>query len=354
MKQLAFIIGAVAAALAIASAAPGSTALAAEADAAAPVLDTDFPDPFVLPTSDGLVAYATNTYRRGHLVHVQMSRSADGRTWSPPHEAMPVTPAWARQDQPDIWAPEVIKAYGRYVMYFSARHATLTRPDGLTLCVGAAISDKPEGPFQPMTQPLTCGGRYGVIDASPFRDGDKLWLYLKSDSNCCGEPIRIFAQRLSDNGLDLVGQPTALDGVTNDRNWEGGVVEAPRMVAHGGAHWLFYSANDYSGWPYAVGVAECRRLKGPCEDSPRNPILSSTGVGPGALVGPGGESLFHWQGQTWMAFHGWRRRDGDRWRYRALYIAPVEWTSDGPEIGAPVAPAEDSAASTDAPDDAGQ
>lgn len=324
----------------------------AEAPTAAPVLDTDFPDPFILPVEGGLVAYATNTWRHGHLVHVQVSLSRDGRNWSAPRDAMPVTPAWAVQEQPDIWAPEVIKAYGRYVMYFSARSSTVRRPDGLSLCVGAAISDRPEGPFQPMAQPLTCGGQYGAIDASPFRDGNDLWLYVKTDGNCCGAPIKVLAQRLAPNGLDLVGERTVLDAVTNDRNWEGNVVEAPRMVAHNGGYFLFYSASDYSNRAYAVGFARCERPKGPCLDALQNPILSSTGTGPDALVGPGGESLFHWQGETWMAFHGWRRRDGDGWRYRALYIAPVDWTKDGPVVGSPVSPSASSNGAATA-DDAG-
>ena len=136
-----------------------------------PVLDADFPDPFVLATEGELFAYATNTRRRGKTIHVQMSRSTDGRSWSASTEAMPTPPPWARRDRPDIWAPEAIRIGDRYVLYFSARHASQTRPDGLTLCVGAAVSAAPEGPFVPQAEPLTCGGPLGVIDASPSRNG---------------------------------------------------------------------------------------------------------------------------------------------------------------------------------------
>jgi beta-xylosidase len=297
-----------------------------------PVLDMDFPDPFVLATDEGLFAYATNTSRGGRRLNVQASRSSDGRSWAHPWDAMPQAPAWARRPEPDIWAPEASRIGDRYVLYFSARHATRRRPDGLTLCVGAAVSDRPEGPFTPQPAPLTCGGQHGVIDASPFRDGADLWLYVKTDGNCCRTPIRFEALRLSPDGLAIVGDPTVIEGVTNDAAWEGQVVEAPQMVRHDGRYWLFYSGADYGGRAYAAGYALCDGPAGPCRDAPRNPILAST-PGLRGLVGPGHPSLFQRDGQDWIAYHGWRRplTDG-RWGYRALYLDRVDWSSGAPVI----------------------
>lgn len=298
-----------------------------------PVLDQEFADPFVLPVDDGLVAYSTNVRKRGRGTNVQMSTSTDGRTWSPPRDAMPMRPAWVLQSRPDIWAPEAIQIGERYVLYFSARHATRQRPDGLTLCVGSATSDTPEGPFIPQAEPLTCGGPLGVIDASPFRDGDDLWLYVKSDGNCCRTPITIVAQRLSSDGLALQGEPATIAGLSNDAPWEGRVVEAQQMVVHDGRYLMFYAANDYGGRDYATGYAVCDGPMGPCRDAPENPILKST-AGLQGLVGPGHQSIFDWQGRTWIAFHGWRRplTDG-RWGYRALYVSPLSWVDGRPAIG---------------------
>lgn len=297
-----------------------------------PVIDADFPDPFVVATDKGLVAYATNSRRRGRLVNVQMSQSADGRSWSAPQDAMPEAPAWAKRGQPDIWAPEVLRIGERYVMYFSARHATQTRPDGLTLCVGAAVAETAQGPFIAQSEPLTCGGALGVIDANPFRDGDDLWLYVKTDGNCCRVPTTLVAQRLSPDGLSLSGQPSVVQGFTNDAGWEGGVVEAPQMVVHDGRYHLFYSANDFGGRAYATGYAACESPAGPCRDASANPILASTS-GLRGLVGPGHPGLFEYGGQTLIAYHGWRRplTDG-RWGHRALYIDRIEWTPAGPVV----------------------
>jgi beta-xylosidase len=308
---------------------------------ARPVLDSDFPDPFVLPVDDGLVAYATNTTRGGRRINVQMSRSVDGRDWSAPRDAMPEAPPWARRDRPDIWAPEAIRLGERYVLYFSARHATLRRPDGLTLCIGAAVSDDATGPFTPEPEPLTCGDEHGVIDASPFRDGADLWLYVKTDGNCCRTPTRFEALRLSADGLAIAASPVVLRGIANDAPWEGQVVEAPQMVIHDGRYWMFYSGADYGGRAYATGYALCDGPTGPCQDASHNPILASTS-GMRGLVGPGHPGLFERDGETWIAYHGWRRplTDG-RWGYRALYLDRVDWTSGRPVIvpGMSTAPA---------------
>ncbi|ESQ90146.1 hypothetical protein ABAC460_10370 [Asticcacaulis sp. AC460] len=296
-----------------------------------PVLDVNFPDPFVLVTKDGLVAYATNSNIGNRHLNVQLSRSADGLTWSAPVDAMPRTPSWARRYGSDIWAPEVMKVGDKYVMYFSARHARKLRPDGLTLCVGVAVADAPEGPFLPKGEPLTCGGDIGAIDANPFRDGDDLWLYVKTDGNCCGVPTGIIAQRLSPDGLALTGEPHVVSGVTNDMPWEGGVIEATQMIKRGPIYWMFYAGNDYSNEKYATGYAMCKTPIGPCLDAKENPILKSE-PGTPPLTGPGHQSLFEIDGDMWIAYHGWLGSDADHNRRRAMYIDLVDWSTGLPVV----------------------
>ena len=298
------------------------------AHAVTPALDIDFPDPLVLPVDGGLVAYSTNGRHEGKRLNVPFSRSTDGKSWNAPTDAMPVLPRWVRSSGPDIWAPEVIKIGDKYVMYFTGRHKTRMRPDGLTLCVGVAVADKPDGPFQAQSAPLTCGGELGVIDPSPFRDGDDLWLYVKTDGNCCGVPIGIIAQRLTADGQHLAGQPALVTGVTNDQPWEGGVVEGEQMIKHDGQYYMIYAANDYGGDKYATGYAVCAGPAGPCRDATENPILKSQPD----LVGPGHQSVFEFQGRTWIAYHAWRHIDDRRQRYRAMYISPLDWVDGKPVI----------------------
>jgi beta-xylosidase len=243
---------------------------------------------------------------------------------------MPKLPPWVRRRDPDVWAPEVMRIGPTYVLFYSARHATLRRPDGLTLCIGAAVATSPSGPFVPQPKPLTCGGRTGVIDASPFRDGQKLWLYVKSDGNCCGEPVSISAVPLAEDGLRVTGPPSVVAGLTNDQSWEGHVVEAPQMVRHDGRYFIFFAGNDYGGERYATGYAACESATGPCRDAPENPVLTSTSV---AVSGPGHQSVYTLKDKRFIAFHGWRQTDGRR--YRAMYTLPLNWRDNRPEIGRP-------------------
>ena len=246
---------------------------------------------------------------------------------------MPEEPAWARRGDADIWAPEAIRVGDRYVLYFSARHATLRRPDGLTLCVGAAVADRPDGPFTPLPQPLSCSPPHGVIDASPFRDADgALWLLLKTDGNCCDTPIRILAARLTPDGLACASEPVVVEGLTNDQPWEGGVIEAPQMVVRDGRHVMIYAGNDFGARDYAVGYALCDGPTGPCVDGADNPILSRDSEG--RPNGPGHPSIFAWGGRDWIAYHVWRPSIGGQPRYRAMRIAPLEWRDGRPVVGA--------------------
>lgn len=305
----------------------------------APVLDAAFADPFVLPVADGLVAYATNrTEADGTHTHTPVSTSRDGRHWTTPVEAMPDAPPWARAGRPDIWAPEAMRIGTRYVLFFSARHATRSRPDGLTLCIGAAVALQPTGPFVPQSEPLTCGGEHGVIDVSPFRDEDadadgngneRLWLIYKTDGNCCGVHTTFVTQRLRADGLALTGPAHVLAGARNDQPWEGRVIEAPQLLRRDGQLWLFYAGNDYGNGAYATGYARCDSPLGPCHDAPENPILRSL-PGTPPLVGPGHQSVFHHAGRDWIAYHGWRAATGDHPRYRAMYVQPLDWRDGRP------------------------
>jgi beta-xylosidase len=316
--------------LACAPAPPTPPAQADAPPAARPVLNADFPDPFVLPVGDGLFAYATNTRQGGRRLNIQVSRSIDGVSWSVPSEAMPAVPAWALASRSDLWAPEAIRIGKRYVLYFSARHATRMRPDGRSLCVGAAVAAAPEGPFVPQPQPLTCGGTHGVIDASPFRDGDALWLYVKTDGNCCDAPTGVQALPLTADGLAPAGAPVTLRGLAADRPWEGRVVEAPHMVKVEGRYLMFYAGNDYGGAYYATGYATCDSATGPCRDAAENPILhSNDGAG---IVGPGHPAVVRRAGRTWIIYHGWRAAHDGGARYRAMYIDRLDWSDGRPLV----------------------
>ncbi|HAK92532.1 MAG TPA: glycoside hydrolase, partial [Massilia timonae] len=201
-------------------------------------------------------------------------------------------------------------------------------------CVGAALARSPRGPFvDSAAAPLICQAALGgTIDASPFQDGGRLYLYFKNDGNCCKQPTHIFAQELRPDGLGLVGQPVRL--LTNGRAWEGKVIEAPTMVLRDGRYTLLYSANDFGDGSYAAGHASCVGPLGPCQPVGDGPFLKSRPEV--ALMGPGHQSVFRAGGRDYIAYHAWELEpDGSRGKRRFLYIDKLDWVDGAPVVRGP-------------------
>jgi beta-xylosidase len=279
-----------------------------------PVWNHDFPDPFVLKVGGTYYAYATNG---GHS-HVQTLTSTDLVHWRRGPDALPHVGSWTYAGQ--TWAPEVLaRSDGTYVLYYTAN-----------LCVGRAVASKPLGPFaDTSTRPLVCQSSLGgSIDASPFRDDDgRLYLVWKNDGNHIGRQTQIWAQRLSPDGLRLVGPRRAIE--RNDAPWEAGVVEGPMLWKHDGRYVLFYSGNAFDSDSYAVGYATCATPLGPCRDAPENPILARAC----RAQGPGHNALLEVGGQTWIVYHAWLpAHAGDK---RVLWIDRLDWRDGKPRVQGP-------------------
>jgi beta-xylosidase len=269
-----------------------------------PVIDDDFPDPFVLRDGDAYYAYATTDGAQ----HLQLRKSADLVTWEELPDPLPKLPVWSTGD---TWAPEVMKTSAGYVLYYTAHDSDLKRPDsGGSQCITLATSDKPEGPFVDSSKaPLVCQAKEGgSIDATPFTDTDgKRYLIWKNDGNCCGLPTRFTIQRLSSDGLELGGKATDM-GVVNNEPWEGAVIEAPTLLHHEDTYYLFYSANNYDSELYSVGYATSKTIEGPYKDAAENPILASAWnkEATSEARGPGHQSIVaDAKGQLWIVYHAW-------------------------------------------------
>ena len=293
-----------------------------------PVLRRDFADPFVLKDGDTYYAYATNASG----ANVQVATSPDLAKWKVLTDAMPAAGAWTKLGGSFIWAPEVMKIADKFVLYYTARDKASDRQ-----CVGVAVADKPDGKFKDSNdKPLVCqADEGGTIDASPFRDGDKLYLYYKHDGNCCSMATYLYVQELAPDGLSLVGEPTRL--VSNDRAWEGRVVEAPTMWKQDGKYYLFFSANNYAGIEYSVGYANCDSPVGPCEDAPENPILASRMTQKPLVIGPGHQTIIvDDDGETWLVYHVWEVTSaGTRGSSRFMWLDKLDWSTGKPVVKGP-------------------
>jgi len=293
-----------------------------------PVLRGDFADPHVLKEGDTYYAYATNAASR----NVQVASSTDLVKWTLLPDAMPSLASWARPGGSLVWAPEVMKISDKFVLYYTARDKTSNKQ-----CVGVATSDKPEGKFRDTnTAPMVCQAQEGgTIDAHPYKDGDKLYLYYKNDGNCCAMATWLYVQEMTPDGLGLVGDPVRL--VRNDRNWEGRVVEAPTMWKHEDKYYLFFSANNYAGFEYAVGYANCQSPMGPCEDAPENPILASRMKERPLVIGPGHQTIIEDDdGEAWLVYHVWEvTTAGLRGNRRFMWIDRLTFEGGKPVIQGP-------------------
>lgn len=289
-----------------------------------PVYAENFPDPGVLRVGDTYHVYGTNTSAE----NVPTMTSTDLVTWADGPDALPDVGTWAVGG--NTWAPEVLAAGGRYLLYYTARSISTGKQ-----CIGRAVATAPTGPFaDPDPGPLVCeAAEGGSIDASPFRDTDgRLYLYWKNDGNCCAKPVRLYGQALSADGMRLTGRRATL--LTNTKPWQGNLVEAPQMVRRGKTHVLFYSANAYDTDRYAMGYAGCRGALGPCADA-GEPVLRSSD----SAAGPGhGYVVTTPEGGTWIIYHAWQPQTiGSVSPGRQLWLDEVEWTGDRPVVRGPTA-----------------
>ncbi len=177
---------------------------------------------------------------------------------------------WAARQ---MWAPDAAYRNGRYYFYFPAKdHQGIFR-------IGAAVSDRPEGPFTPQPQPIR--GSYS-IDPAMFTDDDgRTYMYfggiwggqLQRWSNGRFDPngsntdlgrddqpaLMPRVARMSEDMLEFAETPREvmildeqgrpLLGGDHDRRF----FEAAWMHRYGGRYYLSYSTGNTHYIVYATG-----------------------------------------------------------------------------------------------------
>jgi len=260
----------------------------------APAFPGDAPDPAILTTPDGYVAYTTEV--AGMAVPARWS--ADLVHWSAPVDALPQLPKWAAPGC--TWSPVVAAAGGRWVLWASVRARV-----GSQQCLLVATASSPIGPFEAERRPLVHPpGATWALDPSAHRDeaGD-LWLTWKTDVDQ-GATCLLMAQRLADHGRSFARRSAPVELLRSGAGWEAGIVEAPCLMTLGGMTWLFYSGNRWQSDRYAVGLAVCPSGPGAAAVKLTNdvPWLASDEGG----CGPGGQEPFtDHAGRRGLVFHAW-------------------------------------------------
>jgi beta-xylosidase len=279
-----------------------------------PVIAGDFPDPSVIRVGQDYWATATSGEWAPEF---PILHSRDLVNWEVVGAVFQKRPAWAIRN---FWAPEISAYRNRYFVYYTARKK------GGPLCVAAASAESPQGPYTDHG-PLVCQ-EIGSIDAMAVEDerGER-YLVWKEDGNSRERPTPLWAQKLNEEGTKLVGSRKEL--IRNDpKSWEGGVVEGAFILRRGDWFYLFYSGNACCGrrCNYALGVARSRKLLGPWEKNPSNPILAENQ----AWQCPGhGSIVTDAEGRDFLLYHAYRKSEEAFYIGREALLDEVSWTASG-------------------------
>ncbi|MBC2932968.1 family 43 glycosylhydrolase [Nocardioides sp. zg-1228] len=309
-----------------------------------PVLNLDFPDPAVVTTPGGLVAYAT-----GDLVPHAWSRQPDG-PWRRGPSLLTHKPSWSRAG--GVWAVDVARVRGRWLLYY----ATPVKGMGEHgRCIGVARSRSARGPFRPVgSAPLVCPSyagtplaqdpllprdptlpRAGVIDPSWFRDVDGT-SYLLYKTDRIPSTIRIVA--LTRDGQSVRSGATSQELLRSE-----GVLENPVLTLRPEGYVLFASEGDWTRCGYRTTWRRSPALLD-WSTATGGVFLDTTTTG---LCGSGGADLVEGRRGGLIAFlHGWTCRGTalpcagrGKWDHkprqrgrRALYAARLGWADGVPQV----------------------
>jgi len=271
------------------------------------VLAGNYPDPSVIRVGKDYWATSTSS---GWAPQFPILHSRDLVNWTVAGSVFQQRPAWS---DGNYWAPEISHYRGRYLVYYVARKLDGGR------CVAVASARQPTAPYQDHG-PLVCQ-KLGSIDPMAVRD-EHGWPHLvwKRGGNVHNLPTPILAQKLTRNGLKLVGERTEL--IRNDTSWEAKVVEAPFITRQGGWFYMFYSGDDCCSMQcnYALGVARSPYLLGPWEKNPANPILK----GDDQWICPGhGSVVSDEDGRDYLMYHAFSKNAA--YVGRQALIDEVSW-----------------------------
>ena len=290
-----------------------------------PVFEEIFADPTAIRADSGAYyAYATfqpweGVERRRRLVPI--ARSRDLVNWTYVGEAFDAKPDW--KDSGGLWAPDIARLRGRYVLYYSYARFGDPNPG-----IGVAVSESPAGPFEDCGE-LIRSNRIGVpnsIDPCLFSDDGTPYLFW-------GSKRGLYGVRLADNGLSLAGEKFKIAG-------DG--VEAPYVVERNGRYYFFGSRGTCCAGAdstYHVVVGRSDSLRGPYANRAGESLLTATGTtilhGDDTFAGPGHNALVRDDaGTDWLLYHAYERANpwkGEAPR-RVLMLDRLEWRDGWPTV----------------------
>ncbi len=283
-----------------------------------PVVAYSLPDPTVIKASDGkFYLYATEDTR-----NTPIHRSSDLVTWEYLGTAFTDQTRPSFEPKGGIWAPDINLIDGHYVMYYS-----LSVWGGEWTCgIGAATSDKPEGPFTDHGKILRSNeiNVQNSIDPFYIEEGGKKFLFWGSFRG-------IYAVELSADGLSI--KPGA-----EKVQVAGTAYEGTYILKKEGFFYLFASIGtccEGVNSTYTTVVGRSENLLGPYLNKAGQSMSENhheVVIGKNdRFVGTGhnSEIVSDNEGKTWILYHA---VDKTNPRGRVLMLDEVQWNSGWPYV----------------------
>lgn len=246
-----------------------------------------------------------------------------------------------------FWAPEVVYAENRWLMYYSVGHGDRLHQ------VRVASSEHPLGPYIDCAQLTDPGEVSFAIDPHPFRDEDGRWyLFHAQDfldaTDEAGRSVRtgtaLVVQpletmtRLSPDGRRTVArarcewQRFAADRPMYGSVYDWHTLEGPFVVKHAGKYYCLYSGGCWQTPSYGVDYVVSESVLGPYVDDssdagPR--VLRSV---PEYVLGPGHCSVIVApDGGPRLIYHAWDPQA----TARRMCVDELHFTAEGPRSPGP-------------------
>lgn len=315
------------------SAVDGNETTTDAATYANPVREPVVPDPTAIRVDSTYYVFASNQDREvdDNERLVPVFASEDLVDWEYRGEAFETKPDWKSGH---LWAPEIARYDGRYVLYYSYSLWGDSNPG-----IGVATADSIEGPY-------TDHGR--LFLSSEIGVDNSIDPYFRVED---GTPYLVWGSFHGIYGVELT--PDSLDWKPGTTFLLGGrAYEAPTIVEREGYYYLFLSTGACceglnSTYELEVGRAESfvgsyltrngtdlRHVDawGGTED----PLL--TGLGDSRFAGPGHNTVVTDDaGEHWTLYHAYDTTepgttDDGAWR-RSLMLDPITWEDGWPVIG---------------------
>ena len=298
--------------------------------AVAPELSGDLfvHDPAYVATDDGYFVYSTGDGRTADG-NIQIRFSEDGEYWEYVGEVWDTKPAWLSEAVPgvdNLWAPELYEHDGTWYLYYSA--STFGSSTSLIALATNTTLDPEDPDYEWVDQGeviASAGTDYNAIDAGIVEDED-------------GEPWMAFGSFSSGLKIVPLEWPSGLraddsEPVTiADRGLAENAIEAPYIVPHDGAFYLFASRGfccQGVDSTYETIVGRSDAVTGPYLDADGGELLDDGGTlvltSEGDRIGPGGQSVWN----DTLAFHFY---DGASDGIPTLGLLPITWRDGWPEV----------------------